>query len=490
MPARWELVHLAWVDSGKPDVKPWCGKQGSEFWRECHFERTPSYKTVQRRLKELDEIDWAVAEALHRLVKHARKHEPRIGTAIATDPTMVETNARPHILKNANKLPKRFSDLPILSSLRLPTHTADGLRRAAAAQPPDAHAVLSGDYLDRTGEIEWSMLKDTPFKVGVTSNGNVYISLDPDAGLRVYQRGKKAIVWWFGYLLNQPVDLLTGLPLEAIGFAADKYEAHYYPNAVEAAEATTGITPFFVSTDKAYSTRDCFSYSARRGITQVTPYRPANMHAPKRAQATDDCDEHGVPFCRNPKCKGGTDQVGFKLLPPKGPGGEPRPKILVKCSAPISEECEGVQEVSCMRDPTRLLPVFRTHPAYCEVRSMHSSYERSHNEARSRAAAKPRYFETRSKRVSLRLTVMRANTGALIAWLRACIINGWLGNQAFNPMLEAANNKIHQDTRANHRNWVLERTFARRRKLGRFGGGRHPPRKRGSPTHGEATATT
>jgi hypothetical protein len=46
--------------------------------------------------------------------------------------------------------------------------------------------------------------------------------------------------------------------------------------------------------------------------------------------------------------------------------------------------------------------VWRSHPAYNEA----------HKEARDRANAKPRQFERRSKRVSLMLTVMRANVGA------------------------------------------------------------------------------
>jgi hypothetical protein len=485
----WELVHIAWVDSGKPDVQPFYRKLGAEFWQECLFERIPSYKTVQRRLVELEEIDWAFAEALHRLVQHARKRDPRIGTAVAIDSTMVETNARPHILENGGKLPKKLTDLPALGSQRLPTVTADNLRRATVAEAPEAGAIQIGEYIDRTVEVTTTLAADGRYKIATTHSGKHYISRDPDAGFRVYQRGGRAIVWWFGYFVNQPIDDLTGLPLEAIGFSANEYEAYHYQEAVEKAEATTGACPFWVSTDKAYALWDCYAYSARRGITQVTPYRPPSRAASKRAEATDLHDEHGVPFCRNPQCRGGTDQIGFVIKPPKGPGGQPRPVLRVKCSAPVGPECEGVQEVSCMRDPTRLLPVFRTHPGYTEVRSMHSSYERSHNEARSRATAKPRYFETRSKRVSLSLAVMRANTGALIAWLRASVINGWLGNQPFNPSLQAANQKLHQQRRTNHQEWVLERMYARRRRLGRLGGGRHPPRKRGSPTRGEQTPT-
>jgi hypothetical protein len=62
--------------------------------------------------------------------------------------------------------------------------------------------------------------------------------------------------------------------------------------------------------------------------------------------------------------------------------------------------------------------------------------ERAHTEARSRANTKPRHFETRSKRISLKLAVMRLNIWAVIAWIKAGVISGWLGTPALNPELE------------------------------------------------------
>jgi hypothetical protein len=59
--------------------------------------------------------------------------------------------------------------------------------------------------------------------------------------------------------------------------------------------------------------------------------------------------------------------------------------------------------------------MWRTHPAYTEARVRHQSLERAHNEARTRANAKPRHYETRSKRISLTWAVMRMNVYAIIA---------------------------------------------------------------------------
>ena len=88
-------------------------------------------------------------------------------------------------------------------------------------------------------------------------------------------------------------------------------------------------------------------------------------------------------------------------------------RLYPKCAA------DPPQEWDCHRDPTRLLPVWRTHPAFSAARRRHMELERAHNEARMRANAKPRHFETRSKRVSLKLAIMRMNVYATIAWQRA-----------------------------------------------------------------------
>jgi len=279
----------------------------------------------------------------------------------------------------------------------------------------------------------------------------------------------------------QGADHFTGLPLEAHGFAADEQEFEHYATAVEMSIATTGHIPPFVTTDKGHSVRSNFEWSVERGITLVAPYRQANGSAPSHAEATVEFDEHGVPFCRH--CiTSGTDQVGFVLLPAASPRARPRPILRVRCAAPQKPECLKIQELDCHRDPTKLLPVWRTHPAYTEARSMHQNYERTHKEARDRANAKPRHYETRSKRVSLKLTILRANVGAIIAWLRASIINGWLGTPAMNPELELVAQRQRRQHRQNHINYIHRRTIEKRLRRGLVGGGRVPPRNRGAPT--------
>jgi DDE family transposase len=476
-------AFVAMVESGEADVKPWYSATTPELWRECHFARMPSYKTVQRTFKDLEEIRHVFAEALRRLVQHARKREPRIGHAVAVDATMAESNARPHKLATSDgSLPDRIGKLPLLASSRMPTETVNEIRRAANSAPPDAGPIQVGEYIDITPMIA-SDVRDQ-YRIFTLKSGT-YISRDIQAGMCAYTRGGKLLKWWYGYLLTQGIDHFSGLPLEAHGFAADQTEFKHYETVVEKAIDTLGRTPFFVSADKGMSYTDCFEWSVERGMTLVAPYRKANGVAPDKAQPTVHFDQHGVPFCRG--CGGGTDQVGFHVEEAKGVKGKPRPLLLVRCAAPQTEKCVGPQEWNCRVDPTRLLPVWRTHPAYSAVRKRHQQFERAHNEARTRANAKPRHFETRTKRVSLDLAIMRMNVYALIAWLRASVINGWLGTPALNPELErlaAKQRWLDTNTQATFTNHMV---IVARLRRGLVGGGRVPHRNRGGPTRAAPT---
>jgi hypothetical protein len=222
----------------------------------------------------------------------------------------------------------------------------------------------------------------------------------------------------------------------------------------------------------------CFEWSVLRGITLVSPYKAPSKAAAK-AQATLHCDRHGVPHCRG--CGEGTDQVTFFLEPAKGRNGKPRPILRYKCAAPQNQECLGVQEKICLVDPTRLLPVWRTHPAYSEARTRHQALERNHYEARSRANAKPRHFETRSKRISRRGAVMRLNIYAIIAWMKAALINGWLGTPVLNPELARDADRQRRARRKTKYDFVQHRVRLARLRNGDIGGGRLPHRTRGKP---------
>jgi hypothetical protein len=92
----------------------------------------------------------------------------------------------------------------------MPTDTADDIRRAIVAEAPYATAKV-GEYLDGTEEITVTWLPGFKGKIGTTHSGKRFVVLDPNGGFRVYQRGDRMIVWWFGYYLAQPIDHFCGL---------------------------------------------------------------------------------------------------------------------------------------------------------------------------------------------------------------------------------------------------------------------------------------
>ncbi len=209
------------------------------------------------------------------------------------------------------------------------------------------------------------------------------------------------------------------------------------------------------------------------------PYKQQTGGAPKTAQATIHCDEHGIPHCRG--CGDGTDQVTFSVEPAKGRKGEPRPVLRYQCAAPQEADCVGVQEKSCLVEPMRLLPVWRTHPAYSEARTRHQELERNHYEARARANGKARYFETRSKRISRNGAVLRLNIYAIICWLKAGIINGWFGTPVLNPELARDADRDRRSGRKTKYQHIQRAVRLKRMGNGQVGGGRLPHRTRGKP---------
>jgi hypothetical protein len=85
---------------------------------------------------------------------------------------------------------------------------------------------------------------------------------------------------------------------------------------------------------------------------------------------------------------------------------------------------------------------------------------------------------------------MRMNVYALVAWLRACVINGWLGTPVLNPELErsaAQQRRLDAETQAGYINRAV---IVARLRRGRVGGGRVPHRTRGAPTRRPEPATS
>ncbi|MEI6793541.1 MAG: hypothetical protein WCK97_09975, partial [Actinomycetes bacterium] len=52
---NWTLAYLAFVCSGKSDIKPWWAGSGEPLWQECGFDERPSYDAVRKNFIRLEE---------------------------------------------------------------------------------------------------------------------------------------------------------------------------------------------------------------------------------------------------------------------------------------------------------------------------------------------------------------------------------------------------------------------------------------------------
>ena len=99
-----------------------------------------------------------------------------------------------------------------------------------------------------------------------------------------------------------------------------------------------------------------------------------------------------------------------------------------------------------------------------------------------------RHFETRSKRISRTGAVLRLNVYAIIAWIKAGIINGWFGAPVLNPELARDADRDRRSGRKTKYEYIQRAVRLTRMRNGQVGGGRLPHRTRGKPPHRGAPA--
>lgn len=146
------------------------------------------------------------------------------------------------------------------------------------------------------------------------------------------------------------------------------------------ARTNVGADALIVAGDRGQSAPQVYEHNTSRGVGTVIPYRRKNGSSPKQAEATDEWDEYGIPFCRH--CKSGGDFVRFSVA-------DGRARLWFECSMPQRAGCDRIQSISCGKDYTRLLPLWRTMDAYAVMRETHGEYERIHNLERVRYLVGP-----------------------------------------------------------------------------------------------------
>ena len=85
---------------------------------------------------------------------------------------------------------------------------------------------------------------------------------------------------------------------------------------------------------------------------------------------------------------------------------------------------------------------------------------------------------------------MRLNIYAIIAWIKAGIINGRFGTPVLNPELAQDADRQRRTGRKTKYNFVQHRVRLARLRSGEIGGGRLPHRIRGKPPRRKTPART
>jgi hypothetical protein len=92
---HYALLYLAFLCSDIIDVKTWCERwRDSPVWELCGFEERPNYRSVWLRFVELERYAAAFERAAQKLIRRARRHEPRIGRYLHVDATHFTTHAQ------------------------------------------------------------------------------------------------------------------------------------------------------------------------------------------------------------------------------------------------------------------------------------------------------------------------------------------------------------------------------------------------------------
>jgi len=459
-PGKWALIYLAFVMSGIADVEPWYNKHAREditLWKLCGFSRVPAYQTVWERFAELEERADAFERAARSLIRHARKKDLRVGAWWHVDATEAETHAAPvHDCLPHEPCPSRRR----VRIARLETGAVRELRQAAAKGPSeeDAEAVEVAGI--RAEPIEKKIVDRKRGGVRFYSGGHWWFSRDADAGTRAYTKGKTQRAW-HGFYNGKVADHYTGGPLAIYVFPADKQEYVAYPTMYEQARSNVGADPLSVAGDKGHSLRAVYEYNTLRGVASVFPYRRKNGSSPEQAEATEEWDEHGIPFCKH--CRSGCDFVSFAVV-------DGRARLWFECAMPQTDACERVQTISCSKDYARLLPLWRTSEAYGAMRESHGEYERIHHLERVRYLVAPDQLAIRTKRIGIGVQQLRSSAAMFLEWLRICMRQGWIGRKG-----RRAAGHPHRPGD------MLTNVAARRRKLGRTGGDRRKPGPRPRP---------
>jgi hypothetical protein len=359
MAGSWVLVAFGYVASRQGDIQPFYDRASLAFWRECGFERRPSYSTTHARLTELEQLAPAVEEAMGRMVRRYIELEPRIGRHLYVDGTEAETHSRFfHDCRDDEYCASRregetAADVNRRRFGRASTEAAQRRRQEEDAGEVEGEAeetVLSSEPAARKSgapsPAEGHGAAPPPESSGHlrplyrqrTSNHS-YLTHDPDAGFRSYLRANGTIEGWHGYYHFAAIDVFTGLPLSTLVTSSSRTEQSQYEQILQGVIRTMNgpengawlddeeralselvsnsqvRLPQAVIGDRGFAYPSIYEMNTRLGIQTVTPWRnfgdgrkePTEILVGGRDGHPCVVDRHRVIHCRH--CGGPTKRM-------------------------------------------------------------------------------------------------------------------------------------------------------------------------------------
>lgn len=432
-PGHWELAAVAFATSGLVDIQPWLGSTTDDLRRECGFEGKPAYRTVWRRLRELESVVDAFLDALATVVQHAKRHDSRVGAHVHFDGTEDETHAA------------LVHDCPRGQCPRGQRGHASGRGRSGAGRRPARQDTTT--FRDERQEIneldpETAVRRqadEAPQRVQLVREGARtvkrvmvggcwYRTLDVDAGIRAYMGPRGAKRFWHGYYNQKAICHFTGGVLFPGIYSASGQEYDLFDDVYDNTVQIVRQPLDSAIGDKGYSVASVFKKCTVNGTAPVFAWRAGGSDRKRHDFETHD--RHGVVRCKH--CGEPTNFVRFSPGDESRPEDERNARLWVDCMLGHQPGCAKTQTISCKTDWRLLVPLWRTDPLYHELKESHTSYESVHDWWRDRYKVAADDIGIRPKVRGIGWHRLRANVAALVEWLRICSREGWLGSARRN----------------------------------------------------------
>lgn len=434
MEGSWALVMVAFLMSGIVEYRTFRDRWASSgLWQEAGFDAgyAPGPSLTHLRLTELEHYWEAFEEAAQKLIRQARRHEPRIGVNVHLDGSAFTTNAVPrHACPDREDCRKRRLRAPA-ELQRASQEAVDAARHAASSEPEEAaeSAHHSITWLSLDDERLASVDRDERARYRwFVQNGHVFRVLDRSVGARAYMTaGKRRTTRKFhfgGHNLMASDDLFHA-PLAVHCQTADRPEATDYPLILEKVCQALGETPVTMTVDRGFHFRAVFEENLKRRVSTVCEWRQPHAGLwPVRLEC-EKFDRDGVVRCQHCGDTTHSDAPGLGLfLDQRG-----NPYLRVRCQGRHTPDCIKPQRVRCDLEPRLLQPINRTTKLFWDLIESHKNKEALFLHNRQRYGIAGNDFSERPKRRQVvAVQQLRAACGMFIDWFRICLMHDFLAS--------------------------------------------------------------